>query len=194
MQPEKEKNKVNKPLKIIFTAINVFVIAILALIAFFNIYNLISRNFFDNSLPKFLGYTNAVVISGSMSGEIEVNDMVIVRETETYKAGDIIMFKQESGSFVTHRITRIEPDGEGAFLYYTKGDANNAEDKDPITRSQIEGKVVAVIPQIGAFIEFMQTPLGLIILAAAAFLIIELPIFIEKLISRKNPSYYKSKH
>ena len=49
------------------------------------------------------GYTYFVVVSGSMSGEIEVNDIVIVDITKKVKVDDIVAFKSDK-SIVTHRL------------------------------------------------------------------------------------------
>ncbi len=84
------------------------------------------------------GYTYFVVVSGSMSGEIEVNDIVIVDITKKVEVDDIIAFKNDK-TVVTHRL--VQKDGD---RYITKGDMNDTYDK-AITRKDIIGKIKFVI-------------------------------------------------
>lgn len=85
------------------------------------------------------GYTYFVVATGSMSGTIEVNDVVIVKIGNEAKAGDIITYKTEDGSFITHRVVK-----EIGNQIITQGDVNNTED-DPISKDQIVGTVKMII-------------------------------------------------
>ena len=61
------------------------------------------------SLAAGLPGTYFVVASGSMSGTIEVNDVIIVKLNDAYQEDDIVTFKN-NGSFITHRVERIEKD------------------------------------------------------------------------------------
>lgn len=84
------------------------------------------------------GYTYFVVVSGSMSGEIEVNDIVIVDVTKNVEIDDIIAYKSDK-SIVTHRL--VQKSGN---KYITKGDMNDTYDK-AITKKDIIGKIVFII-------------------------------------------------
>ena len=75
-------------------------------------------------LPTIGGYGQAVVLSGSMSPAIEVNDLLIIKKCDTYKKGDIITFVDYTNDLVTHRIVAISEEE-----VLTKGDANNITDK-----------------------------------------------------------------
>ena len=68
---------------------------------------------------------------------------------------------------VTHRIISISGDE-----VITKGDANNAPD-DPITMSQIKGKVLFAIPLLGYLVDLIKTPVGTIVILGAAVLLLE---------------------
>ena len=120
-----------------------------------------------------LGYGNAVIITGSMEPAIMPGDMVIVHKQSTYKPGDIVTY-QGNSSPITHRILEKTPDG-----YITGGDANNTDDGE-IARIRIIGKVVKTIPNAGNAILFLQSPIGMLILIAGLFLVIEVPKLIEK--------------
>lgn len=142
---------------------------LLILLLCFNLYNFIAVRFFGVEAPSVLGISNAVVASGSMSGTLEVNDMVIIQRKQDYSTGDVITFKYQ-GSLVTHRIVGVTDEG-----FTTKGDANNAGDREPVSREATVGKVILVIPKIGRIFEILRSPLGMTALMLAIFLLIQLP-------------------
>lgn len=115
----------------------IFVILIIFLAISF--YSWFQINVLKKSYSSFLGYSIFEVVTGSMSGTIEINDYIIVKETENIGLKDIITFKDKD-SLVTHRIVQIVGDN-----YVTKGDANNSEDVT-ISKKDVIGKVVYVIP------------------------------------------------
>ena len=82
------------------------------------------------------GFSCLKVITGSMMPEIEVGESIIIKRCKEYKVGDIITFIQDD-EIITHRISSIS-DGN----YYTRGDANNCDDLEPIKYNQIYGKVI----------------------------------------------------
>ena len=85
------------------------------------------------------GYTFFVVSTGSMSGTIEVNDIIFVKVTTDVEKDDVITFKEDSGNMVTHRVVEVLGN-----KVITKGDVNNSED-DPISKKDIVGKVNLVV-------------------------------------------------
>ena len=110
-----------------------------------------------SAAPSAFRYSALVGAMGSMSGTIEVGDLVIVYRSNDYAVGDIITFLPAGADVTTtHRIIRIE-----GGKYYTKGDANASEDTAPVSSEQIVGEVVAVVPGIGLFFEWLKTPEGL---------------------------------
>ena len=52
------------------------------------------------------------------------------------------------GYTVIHRVIDIKQD-DGFFTYITKGDSNNAEDKDPVLEDQLIGKVIFKVKYLG---------------------------------------------
>ena len=52
------------------------------------------------------GYTYFVVATGSMSGTIEVDDIIFVKITKSVKINDIITFKNKDGDIITHRLIK----------------------------------------------------------------------------------------
>lgn len=135
-----------------------------------NLYLLAAEHLFGVRTPTLFGYRSAVVLTGSMSGTIEPDDLIVTKRQQTYAVGDIITFRSGDAT-VTHRITAIEPEG-----YRTKGDANTVDDPgDAIPEQQVIGKVILVIPKIGAAIRFCRTPVGMLCLLTAAALILWIP-------------------
>ena len=127
------------------------------------------------------GYTFFIVASGSMSGTVDVNDMVIVKITDDFQVGDIVTY-QADGYFVTHRIISINKD-----QIITKGDSNNTED-DPIGRDKIIGKVVAIFPFMAIF-----KILGAIILISIIVVVFNFETIFRKFIFRKDLSKLKTR-
>lgn len=163
-----------KLLRITGRILSIALTAVLALLLACNLYTIAARYFGGVQQPAVFGYSVAVVISGSMSGSIEVNDMVVIHEEDSYALGDVVTFRSGK-NLVTHRIVGT---AEGGFI--TKGDANNASDLDPVPPEDIVGKVIWVIPKIGAMIEFIRTPLGMTALVLIGFALIELPIVFRR--------------
>jgi signal peptidase len=113
-----------------------------------------------------LKYKMYNVQTGSMKPVIQPGDLIIVKKEDNYEIEDIITFYSgtgESQATVTHRITK-EEDIDGEKYFVTKGDFNSVEDIDKVDPNNIVGKYIFKIPLIGHPIEFMRTPVGLILL------------------------------
>ena len=104
-----------------------------------------------------------------MADAIQPDDVIITHRQDAYKVGDIVTY-QTGGMSVTHRIIAVHENG-----YRTKGDANNTDDGADIPQNAVVGKVVLVIPKIGAVIRFVRTPAGVLSLLAVIGLLLELP-------------------
>ena len=127
-------------------------------------------------VPSIFGYSSLMVATGSMSGTIEEGDLIIIRDTDDYKIGDIVTFFQDGDDIpTTHRIYNIDENGN----WKTRGDANNSYDKRSITSDEIIGEVVLVIPYVGTFIDWAVEGGGLIYIIGI-FLILGLGIYILK--------------
>jgi len=156
------------------------VVLLLTLILGYNLYISAARAS-GQALPKCFGFSTAVIISGSMSGAIEVNDVVIAREQPLYAQQDVILFQDYDGVIVCHRIVGQT---EGGFI--TKGDANNVEDQQPIPASRIFGKVVWVLPRVGLVQIYARSPLGLSVIALAVAGIVLWPYFKRQKLARDS--------
>ena len=119
-------------------------------------------------IPSFFGKSALVIATPSMSGSIEAGDLIIITKSYKYELDDVITyFPAGEGTSVTHRIIRIE--GE---KYYTKGDANNSEDPDPVFITQIAGKMTGSIPKVGIIIEWLSTWQGIAFILAVGAVVV----------------------
>ena len=134
--------------KIMQVFINILLVLVTLLILFL-VYRIVSIKFFNKDIT--LRYTFYEIATGSMEPTLNVKDFIIVKESDKYSVGDIITYK-ENNSYITHRIIKINGD-----TLVTKGDANNSEDKI-ISKSEVIGKVVKIIPKGGVIKEIILTP------------------------------------
>ena len=150
---------------IVFTCIGVAIVLFL----FFVAVTLAVDKFVKKSpVPSFFGTSTLIVTTGSMSGTIEDGDMIVVKKSDEYKIGDIITFLPAGDSIpTTHRIIRVN-DG----MFYTKGDANNAEDTRAIEKSDIVGKVAFTVPHVGLFFRWLKDDLGWVYIVAIVVVVI----------------------
>lgn len=134
------------------------ILFIILAIALIMAYNHIQINIKGNTYTTMLGYSAFEVATGSMSNTIEIGDVILVKliePNEPVSENEIVVFTQDT-KLVTHRIIKINGD-----QIITKGDANNTQD-DPISRGQIIGKVVKIIPDVKMWKEIILTPKVLI--------------------------------
>ena len=110
------------------------------------IYKNIQVKILGHDYADLFGYTTFEVQTGSMVGDkedsINAGDWIIVKKTNNIQLEDVISY-QKDGAIITHRVIE-EYNG----TYITRGDANNAKD-DPVSREQIVGKVVKILPSFG---------------------------------------------
>lgn len=149
--------------KILSIVLNI-VIAILSILIIIAVIYAVQTKIQHKSNANIFGYTAFEVVTGSMSGTIEIGDLVIVKITKNIEVNDIVVY-EEGNHFVTHRVLEINRE-----QLITKGDANNSQDV-PITSSQILGKVTAVIPKIGIWKRVFTTPSVLIAMVITTLLI-----------------------
>ena len=161
MQNEKEKRRIK------ISPARVLIIVLSGLLMGLCVYVINANLFAGNSMPMPFGVGAGVVLSGSMEPELSVDDLIIVRKAGEYSVGDVVVYRSGRMS-VVHRIVSADEK-----TVVTKGDANNAADA-PISPSDIDGRVVCSIPKAGVVVDFLRTPLGVVIILGAAFLLLEL--------------------
>lgn len=157
------KKIINRILKIISSAIFVVLILLIALILFY----IVRVNFLANNDKlgevKINFYT---ILTQSMYPTIKAGDVVITykEDNNQYNKGDVITFVSDmnGGITVTHRVQDIVLVNDG-YSYRTKGDNNNAEDREVIDGDNVLGKVVLRIPKAGYIQQFLVSETGWII-------------------------------
>ena len=167
MKQENKKKQIWKGI------LRILLLSICGMILGLNLYQLNANRLVGNQLPMPFGYGAAVVLSGSMEPEISQGDLIFVKETLDYAENDIVVY-QEGNMLVVHRIIQIQEDE-----IITKGDANNVTDK-PIQKADIKGEVIAWLPYVGEIVNWIKTPIGTILVAAAAIALVEVPRRREK--------------
>lgn len=145
-------------MKIAKKILDLCIAIITILIIILNLYILYVKIVKKQDIIKFNGYYAFIVISGSMKPTINVDDLIIIKEEKQYKEQDIVTYKSNQ-SVITHRIIKKEGN-----TIWTKGDNNHVEDS-PIQNSQIYGKYIYKIKNIGKVIKIINSPVGI-----AAFL------------------------
>ena len=102
-----------------------------------------------------------VVLSGSMEPSIETGSICFINKNAKYesvKEKDVIAFKMNDGTLVTHRAVKIDENG-----IVTKGDNNKDEDSNLVTNKNYVGKNLFWIPKVGYVVKTFQTTTGKII-------------------------------
>ena len=155
-----KRKKIEKVINI-FLNILIFIFSLILLIS---IYNNVQINILKNDYSSFFDYSIFEVQTGSMSGTIEAGDWIVVKATNNINLDDIVTYK-EGNDFTTHRVIEKYKD-----TYVTKGDANNTKD-EPITKEQIVGKVVKILPHFGILKKTLFNPLVIVALIVTLFLI-----------------------
>lgn len=140
------------------------------------VYALLARISGNN--PTIFGLHFFRVSSSSMHPELEVGDVILVRETDAadLRMGDIISYEGRIGNYagrvITHKIVAEPYEKNGVFHFTTRGIYQCYEDDPPIVESQVLGRYVCTIPFIGWVYEFFAHWYGLltfIIIIALAF-------------------------
>ena len=134
--------------KIVKTIFNILIIVMVFIVIIVS-YNFIQINVLKKKYANFLGYTIFEVSTGSMSGTIEINDVILVKITQDVKKDDIITFFNKN-EIITHRIIVDNND-----KLVTKGDANTARDI-AINRSDVIGKVIKILPRFGIWVKVLS--------------------------------------
>ncbi len=148
-------------------------LGICSLIIGIRIYSWNAKNLMHDGMPMPFGYGAAVVLSGSMEPELSVDDLVLVKKSDSYRKGDIVVY-QVGESLVIHRIVSITDEE-----VITKGDANNTED-EPIKLKNIKGKAVSHFANVGTVASALRSNVGFIVLIVIVVLLFELPYFMER--------------
>ena len=98
-------------------------------------------------VPQLFGIVPDVVMSASMSPQVPAGSVAYIDENvgaDEMKVGDMAVYRPSEGKQVLHRIVAIDGD---SFTF--KGDANNEPDSSSVDASQIVGRYMFHVPEIG---------------------------------------------
>jgi signal peptidase I len=113
--------------------------------------------------PHVLGYRTMTMLTGSMTGTIDVGDVEVVTPLPVAEVteGMIIAYHVpiDDHHLVTHRVIGVDTAADGTVTVETKGDANAAADP---WKAQLQGdtayQVRAVVPELGHVIQALRSP------------------------------------
>lgn len=164
---EDNRTKRRRIFNLIYKILSCFVLSVLLLIGGFLIFYVINTKLAEKkgTTPLFGLYT---IISPSMTPNINVYDVVLIKRTDTskLKVNDVITFYSTNSFFgttpITHRIVEVI-NNNGEILFRVKGDANQVADDEKVLPSNVVGKVLFKIPQLGKLQFFLASKGGWII-------------------------------
>ena len=119
------------------------------------------------AVPRLIGYESYYIETGSMEPTLPVGSVVYAEPVDprSVEADDIIVYYSH-GTPVTHRVVINQYFYEE---FVTKGDANEKEDINPVSYSDLIGRVKYHIPHIGPIMMVAASELGKIYLMVLAF-------------------------
>ena len=126
---------------------------------------------------RLLGYECYNVISPSMEPEYGVGDLLYVKDVDptTIKEGDVI-------TFIVNEDLVVDAENQ---RFYTKGDANEIEDQNPVHFNNVIGVPQFSIPKLGYVSDFVQNPPGLYITIGVGIILI-LAVFLPDMVGKKK--------
>lgn len=104
-------------------------------------------------VPLVTGAKPYTILTGSMVPQYPPGTLVVVKPADVAEInlGDVITYQLESGKadVVTHRVVAVGAAADGSPLFITRGDANDADDPEPVRPVQVVGKLWYSVPYIG---------------------------------------------
>lgn len=121
---------------------------------------------------RIFGLQPFCILSPSMEPNYHVGALIYVKKVDPSEISvdDPITFVLNEDLVVaTHRVVRIDPEKE---QFYTKGDANESEDGDPVHFKNLIGKPVFSIPYLGYVSNYISNPPGMYVGIAGALILL----------------------
>ncbi|KHD43826.1 signal peptidase I [Streptococcus hongkongensis] len=155
-----------------------FKFAISSYIIFYLTFSMIYTTVFldSNRIVKYLGWKPYVVLSSSMQPKINRGDVVVAtwKNPELLSYGDIIVTKPKNYLTVVHYFAGTEIRDNKLYIRTRRLGAVNKEEWDywKLSYNHYIGKSSFKIPWIGNLIIFLTTPIGVVSLLVATFLLL----------------------
>ncbi|ERJ11635.1 signal peptidase I [Haloplasma contractile] len=129
--------------------------------------------FLPTKTLDYFGFKTYVVVSNSMEPDINVNDLIVIKDVDEdeLEVRDVITFEvylPELGDkgVVTHYLGDIEKKLDGTKIYYTQGALREQGDYDEwtdeygnqiaLTYEDISGEVILTVPYVGYIIGILK--------------------------------------
>lgn len=121
--------------------------------------------------PRIMGYEVNVVLSNSMEPVYTTGELLLVKSATAneIKVNDIISYKGIGNNVITHRVIDIDQNNH---LFFTKGDANDSQDSNPVAFNRLKGIVETNIPYLGYVYGLIQTVSTKIVLVSLVLIYI----------------------
>lgn len=135
---------------------------------------------------RLVGYQCYTVISGSMEPEYSVGDLIYVKKVpvSSIQVGDPITFVLNEDLVVaTHRVVEVDSANQ---RFYTKGDANEIADSEPVHFNNVIGVPQFSIPKLGYVSDFVQNPPGTYITIGVGAVLIFFAFIPDIIIAKKS--------
>lgn len=161
------------------------------LFAFLLILYIMLELFLPEQTVKVFQFKPYVVLTQSMEPEINVNDMVVVKnfDVEELEEDDIITFYADinydgTKEIVTHYIYSINENTEGEFIIRTNRYYESASEEVPdpwvLNGDDVLGLYSYHIPWIGTVILFLQSPFGIAAMVVNIGVIVAVVVMIKQ--------------
>lgn len=153
-EKKKRESKMKKgKRKIVSQLIKIFLRALIIVCIAYNILFVTYTTIRKTEYWQFLGFSIFCMKTELMHGDIEKNELVLIRniDTQNLKNGDIIAY-QINGKV---RINKIVKKQESEFT--TKSNKNYNPDIEKITKEQIIGREIATIPFLGIILRILES-------------------------------------
>ena len=129
-------------------------------------------------------YSFFTVLTSSMQTEIPKGSLILAQQTDPQALveGDNITFMRDWRTSVTHKIDKIYENYQdsGSRGFQTKGTNNTNPDREIVIEELIIGKVVFVIPHVGAALSLLGENIYIIYAIFAVLIVLSMIVHITK--------------
>lgn len=145
----------------------------------------------SGSIPSLFGYNVYVIVSPSMTPELEVGDVIISRVYRggELKVGDVVQYVAKGGAIrgeiITHKVVHLSEEGDTVI---TQGVANSEPDA-PITRQDVRAVMTYKTLILDDIYAVLNHPVGfilLVMLPMAAMIVSEMVNLAREIHREKN--------
>ena len=124
--------------------------------------------------PNLFGYTIYVILTDSMTGELEVGEAILAKKNGEYEVGSVVTYIATSGMLtghpITHKIIRVYEEN-GVEMVQTSGVKKGAIADNPIRADQIEAVMQKKINVPVNLVNFFQNPVAMMCLLVLPILV-----------------------